>query len=491
MLWNGADFSLPGVPVVLVVSLLMALLLFAWTRNPTTAQLGLIRAQAGDNLVASPSPQFSSLISLPLVNSNSSVFLSPPPPRDKLEWQALVERRTWEDTPQDDPSLRTNAQRGIAPQPDEPFTLCKNSPAFSSYDSPAWSGLTAKLLAANCSYSGSRHARRSTLTLPHRNASVYIVYVMSAPFVNTGVGPLLPPPYESYGQRAVRRALVRHTLAELRRQFGEEALELTVVQLDDGPLDEERDFGGAGVVNTLITATWREGQDWGMYQDGLHVAWDRLGLFEWALVMNDQMIGPVAHLPDTLALASQAGAAMWVTSSMRGCCVRGFALGFSRGLMATESWRTYWERIAFPCGKWGPMNLGETGVTLYMGWHHLFGGCVASSAGTIGKGFDLALQRKEAPTTAFIYRWGIEKEFIPNLGRNTTEAGAAPGIATALLWLQSTRVAAVVEDCSVDGSGPRVSRAEMAPHSGNSSATPRQLQQHLALFYPPPVDAVT
>lgn len=413
------------------------------------------------------------------------------PARYDQAWRAIVERRTWEDTPHDDPHLCINAQRGIAPLPDGPFMLCKNTPAFSSFDSPAWGGLTAQLLAVNCSYSGSRYARRSTLTLPHRNASVYIVYVMSAPFVNTGVGPLLPPPYESYGQRAVRRALVRHTLAELRRQFGAEALELTVVQLDDGPLDEERDFGGAGVVNTLVTATWREGQDWGMYQDGLHVAWDRLGSFEWALVLNDQMTGPVAHLPDTLALASQAGAAMWVTSSMRGCCIRGFALGFSRGLMATESWRAYWERIAFPCSKLGPMNLGEAGITLHMRWHHLFGGCAASSSGTIGKNFDLALQHKEAPSTAFIYRWGIEKEFLPSLGRNTTEKEAASGIAAALVWLQSTRVAAVVEDCAVDGSGPRISRVEMPPRVRNSSdtASPRQLRQHVALFYPPPASS--
>jgi hypothetical protein len=84
-----------------------------------------------------------------------------------------------------------------------------------------------------------------------------------------------------------------------------------------------------------------------MYQEGLQAAMHRIDAFDWALVLNDQMVGPVAHLPDALALAE--GAGLWVASAMKPCCVRGFAMGFSRALMATRSWRDYWERMAWPC----------------------------------------------------------------------------------------------------------------------------------------------
>ena len=78
-----------------------------------------------------------------------------------------------------------------------------------------------------------------------------------------------------------------------------------------------------------------------MYQDGLHAASRNLTAYDWVLVMNDKMLDPVAHLPDTLALASASGAGLWATSSIPNCCIRGFAVGFSRTLTATLNWQDY------------------------------------------------------------------------------------------------------------------------------------------------------
>lgn len=386
-------------------------------------------------------------------------------------WLAEVGRNAWDGVDPSSPSLCVNAQRGLVPAPDAPYGKCNNDPAYAGLESPGWAGLTDRLLAVDCIFSPSPTTERRVLTLPPRNASVYVVFVLAPPLVGGPQAVLVPPPYETLAARAVRRALTSATLRELRRQFGPDALEVTVVQLDDAGLDEVKDLGGPGAVNTLVYGTWREGQDWGMYQDGIHAAWRRLAGFEWVLVLNDQMVGPVAHLPDTLALASRAHAALWITSSMRGCCVRGFAMGFSRELVASDTWRHFWGRIAFPCGKMGPMILGEGGISRHhaLGWHHVGGGCAASSAGTIGKMFSLEQQRSEAPSTAFLYRWGIESKFLPDLAELVTEADALPGIRAALEYLRSTaRIAAVVEDCAIDGSGPRVQRAEMPMRPGDA-----------------------
>ena len=368
--------------------------------------------------------------SLPPSPSGAPPARPSPTPVDDA-WRREVERAPWEGVARDSPSLCANAQKGLVPAAKWKFGKCNEVPGYSNTDGE-WPALPAKLLSVNCSYAPSESTRRYTLNVPSRNASVYIVYATSAPIVDTHIPEepsLLPPPYESYGERYARAATVKHTLGTLRQQFGD-ALELTVVQLDDTPLDEERDFG-LGVVNTLLTATWKEGQDWGMYQDGLHAVWGRLRTFKWVLVMNDRMLGPVVHLPDTLAQATASGAGLWASSTMPGCCIRGFALGFAPQLVASDSWQSYWERIHFPCGKIGPMLLGEGGITQIHNWHGGHGGCAASSPGTVGKGFTLQMQRERAPTVAFIYSWGLFEQYLPGLGKASTVEGVKPGVEAA------------------------------------------------------------
>jgi hypothetical protein len=249
---------------------------------------------------------------------------------------------------------------------------------------------------------------------------------------------------ESPSEAAARKALQKFTLGRLREQFGA-ALELTVVQLDGGALNVHSDFG-PGVVNTVIAGMMAEGQDWAMYQEGLMEAWDRLSQFDWVLLLNDQMVGPIVHLPTTLQLAE--GAGMWAASTMPPCCVRGFALAFSRALIATQSWRQYWERIAWPCAKVGPMVIGENGITKLAEtqWHNLAGGCATSTQFAIGKGQLLSLQRSRAPTAPFLYRWGVQQEFMAQ--------GDERGIELALQYLNDTRVASHVESCGVSGEAP-------------------------------------
>ena len=58
-----------------------------------------------------------------------------------------------------------------------------------------------------------------------------------------------------------------------------------------------------------------------MYQLAINSVMHRIAQFKWVIVMNDQMVGPFAPLPAVLAAES---ADMYVTSSLPGCCIRGF-----------------------------------------------------------------------------------------------------------------------------------------------------------------------
>ena len=491
-------FALSGAPLTILLCSLFFLLgqlrysssggtsatIFQHGAPPPPGVAALLPTQdsnAGNELIMGAHPSFS-----PKHEGCPPLASAPvPPPRASEEdaaWRSRVEHAAWASIDPASPQLCINAQRGIVPAPDAPFGFCSQNTAGFSNPMGPWQTLISDLMAVNCTYSATPSQQRLTATLPSRNASVYIVYVMSAPFV---ADKLLPPPYESFGSHAVRLALINSTLNRLRQQFGD-ALELTVVQLDDAHIDPARDFG-VGVINTLLSATWREGQDWAGYQDGLHVAWDRLDAFEWVLVLNDQMVGPVAHLPDTLALATSAGAAMWATSAMPGgVAVRGFAVGYSRALVNASSWRLYWERIAFPCAKMGPMMMGES-LTMHpqLQWHHLFGGCAASAAAAIGKGFSLERQKAEAPNSAFLYRWGIENKFFPELGRLSTKASVAPGLAAALQWLENTHIDAVIEDCRLDKTGPHLASASR-PYLQPNALQPLEAPPSSSPLPPPP-----
>lgn len=306
---------------------------------------------------------------------------------------------------------------------------------------------------------------------------------MSSNFSPRSDTDLKSPPFENPGQREVRRGIIRSTLKRLRAQFGPDALELIVVQVDDAPLDEELDFGGKGVVNTLITDTWREGQDFAAYQDGLQYGWDRLHEFDWVLVLNDQMSGPVAFLPDTLALATAAKAALWATvSDPDSNALRGYCAGFSRDLVATPSWRVFFERMYWPCGKMGPMMLGEGGMTQMKvtAWHRLFGGCAASAPHVIGKGWTLAQHAQVTPNTAFIYRWALEHEFTPEVHRGKeggfvlTAEEVKEGLTKAVAWLEAAQARTLIEDCRIgineqpglNGLGPKLTMAEAPRRPG-------------------------
>lgn len=307
-----------------------------------------------------------------------------------------------------------------------------------------------RAFATECTYKGSRIATTELLTVPSRNARVYVVYATSAPVIDTHAGVLRPKPYESYRLRSARLALRAWTLRKLREQFGD-ALELTVVQLDD-EVDDDAAYGGPGVVNTLIRGTLGEGQDWEMYKEGLHAAWHRLNAFDWVLLMNDQMVGPVANLPDVLGLASESGAGLWVTSSMPPCCIRGFAMAFHSRLVASQNWRVYWERMSWPCAKLGPMYMGEEGATrltqTQWQWH---GGCATSATNPIGKGHSLAKQRREARHSPFIYRWALEMEWLRDAKMGDAAVDAA--VEKALAWLDATKVDAHVTDCGLGNRG--------------------------------------
>ena len=258
-----------------------------------------------------------------------------------------------------------NVLKDLWPKPDKKYSNCNTffggDPSFDSFRP-----FVTRMYATPCSYRGSPTATTELITLPSRNARVYLVYATSAPVINTHQGTMRQKPYESYGARKMRLALRAWSLRKLREQFGD-AIEITVVQFDDEVAeDSAAAFGGPGVINTLIRGTLSEGQDWAMFQEGLQAAWHRLDSFEWVLIVNDQLAGPIAFLPDVLDLASESGAGLYVASSWKNCCIRGFMVGFHKKLVATESWRTYWERMSWPCSKWGPMCVPSKKAPLFL-----------------------------------------------------------------------------------------------------------------------------
>ena len=223
-------------------------------------------------------------------------------------WGRRVAFRSWDGTEPFSPLLCRNAQSGVLPRSANIFDRCTADPAYGNVDAPGWPSLLPKLLGVSCAYSsGSPTERRYAWNEPSPSASVFIAFVQAQPID------------ESAATRRTRQALTRWTLTRLRAQFGD-ALELTVVELFDVALDEERDFG-AGVVNSAVSHLNFEGQDWAMYQLAINSVMHRIAQFKWVIVMNDQMVGPFAPLPAVLAAES---ADMYVTSSLPGCCIRGF-----------------------------------------------------------------------------------------------------------------------------------------------------------------------
>jgi len=359
---------------------------------------------------------------------------------EELSWRRFVEFRSWDGIDLKSPKLCINAQTMWPTHPH--FGACGDHVNNFEF----WQSLVSEALKVDCVYAGSLTQKRTIFNLPSRNATIYIVFATSAPMFNTGTGVFNQKPYEKKSVRDARLSLMRWSLGRLRAQFGD-SLELTVVQLDDSIIDEE-DFG-IGNVNTVISGTMSEGQDWGMYQEGLHAVWHRIEAFDWVIVLNDQMVGPIANFSQVLDLSK--GSGLWTTSAWATCCIRGFAMGFSRSLVKTENWRIYWDRMQFMCAKMGPMYAGEGGVTRFKEtqFHRIAGGCTTNSRNPIGKGHSLEKQRIDAPNSPFIYRWGLENEFYPLGDNQLSDNGILEGSRRAIEYIESLKIDPHVEECGV------------------------------------------
>jgi len=358
------------------------------------------------------------------------------------QWQRRVAFRSWDGVDPTSPLLCRNAQASILPRSPTIFDRCPGDPNYGGVGTPGWTTLLPKLLGVACLYSpGSPSERRYFWALPSPAASVFIAFVQAQP-----VG-------ETLAARKVRKALTRFTLSRLREQFGD-TLELMVVELFDVELDEERDFG-LGVVNMASSHLNFEGQDWAMYQLGINSVAHRLAQFRWVIVMNDQMVGPFASLPGELAAAESAD--MYITSSLPGCCIRGFFIAFRSSLVATPGWRTYWERVAFPCEKLGPMFLGEGALNKEpLFWTN----CMTSTLHPLSSTNSLATMT--ATSSPFLYRKGLVAAFPPQGGDGSEKIADADALFS---FIKNYSVNVHVEPCKL-----RRRRRALSPLLGEARA---------------------
>ena len=311
------------------------------------------------------------------------------------DWARRVRFRAWEGLAPDDPRLCVHAQRDILPRPraSDPLGACPDFPDYATGPTPSWRTLGGRLMAVDCLYAGSRSATPHFLRLPSPNASVYLVFVQAG------------RPGEGAEERRLRLALSGNTLGRLREQFGL-ALEITLVELFETSLDFDAIYG-AGTVNTAIMGVNAAGQDWAMYQEGIHAVWHRAEQFEWIVVMNDVMVGPVARFDDVLRQAAAGATELYLTSNWGGCCMRGFLLGFHRRLVATAKWRDFWQRVSFPCGKLGAMFVGEAQLSMPpLSWG---ASCLTSTQHPLSKTDSFAVML--ASRSPFLYRTGLVAAF--------------------------------------------------------------------------------
>ena len=325
-----------------------------------------------------------------------------------------------------DPRLCRNAQREILPRPSlsDPSGPCVEPPGYEVGPNPNWRQLGGKLLSVECLFESSRSIKRNVLSLPSQNASVYLVYAQFMPSV------------ESEEARRVRIALTAYTLKGIRSQFGSGGIEITLVEMNDAlHIDEVDDLFGAGTVNSVLSNVDAVGQDWRLYQEGLHYAWHRLDKFEWVIVMNDRMVGPVSNFRTVLSQASMSGAGLYLTSNWGGCCMRGFLLGFHAKSVRSSSWRNYWQRISFPCGKLGPIFLGEAQLSVPpLSWG---ASCVTSTQYPLSKTDDLGTML--LTKSPFLYRTGVVSAFTNE--ENVTDTD------TMLAFLSEYSIEPHVEAC--------------------------------------------
>jgi hypothetical protein len=375
-------------------------------------------------------------------------------------WESLVSFHPWLGTELDDPDACSIKHLSFMPEQDGRFQLCSNNKqGFSGFDYGPWGDLLQKELNTFCVYHRQSHERHKLLTLPSPNATVYFVYVTSTILSFRRIEDQPSGPVEDREWPALKASRWFHlnwTLSRLRHQFGG-SIEITLVTMD-----EEEPIEGVhispGVVNTLVWNVMDEGQDWRLYQVGLHEAWHRLHRFSWVFVGNDQMVGPSTHFPTVVENLIEVNAGSWYNSANQG-----FMLGFSKALVAENRWRLFWERARWPCAKTGPMMIGEGAIyrapqrfqdTLSGAW------CRVNTM--FGKGASLEHQ-KNIGSPHFWYRWGLENQFLPNAcynrpcqgGGNTTETreSAMKKLELSRQWLEAEEnsAPAIPQKCKIEG----------------------------------------
>jgi hypothetical protein len=308
------------------------------------------------------------------------------------DWARSIFSRPWDGFEEKNTSSCKNIHKKILPSALDISSSC-HDPKF-SVDSSSWQPLMNQLLSTPCIYFGTSSQRRYIWNLPSQDSDVFLVFAQAQ------------PPNELPHIKSARKFLSKWTLTKLREQFGNK-IEITVVNMFDDFLDEERDFG-RGVVNTAISHLNIEGVDFGMYQEGLQSAMHRIHQFKWVIVMNDQMVGPFANLSHILSLSASSD--LYVASSWGGCCIRGFFIAYSQKLVSTPLWKTYWERIAFPCGKLGAMFLGEGAMSRPP---LLWSNCMTSTTHPLSSGD--SLETMKSTHSPFLYRKGLVSAFVENM----------------------------------------------------------------------------
>ena len=350
------------------------------------------------------------------------------------DWVRRVKVRAWEALDPADARLCAHAQSEIAPRapPHDPLGPCVKSPGFDTAPTPSWRQLGGRLMEVDCLYSGSRSARHLFPTLPSPNASIYLVFAQAS------------PPSEGAEARRVRLALAGNTLRRLRAQFGAR-IEISLVELFEPPREGLDEVYGEGTINSAIVSTQAVGQDWAMYQEGINSIWHRLEQFEWIIVMNDVMAGPVAHFPAVLDRAAESGAGLYLASNWGGCCMRGFLIGFHARLVSTAKWRRFWQRAQFPCGKFGPMFVGEAQLSLPpLSWGD---SCATSTQHPLSKTDDLGtMLHTRSP---FLYRRGLAAAFtsVEGGGIEGRNGSAVTDVDTMLAFVNELKVEPHVEAC--------------------------------------------
>ena len=146
-------------------------------------------------------------------------------------------------------------------------------------DNANWGHLLGRLMEHDCVYRPTNSTVYTYQRRPSPTARHYLVLAQAH------------VPNEADADYHRRTALTRFTLQRLREQMGD-SLEMTVVELFDASLPPSL----YPYADTVISNTHKEGQDWGMYQDGIQHVAHRLEQWDSITVMNDQMVGPLHPL---------------------------------------------------------------------------------------------------------------------------------------------------------------------------------------------------